>query len=484
MHGPSRSDGEDHDERESSVFRSILQSTTPQEFFENTWQKEPKIFRLRTEPPTRDCARTGGDGAWNDDSMKRTPFEEILHQRWHVLKNLLEQMEDASQSQTPQDSQPAHQVPEKALLFLNREIQTQAEAEELYGGSLFAAYLNGCSVVINHCDLRSPWIAALCQDLQESFPHAYANSYLTPPDSQAVPAHADDRDVLVFQIAGSKNWQVYQNVPIPFPYPQEQVGKDGQEVPKEVLEGPIGLSTTLRPGDVLYMPRGFVHQASCGDSLSFHVTVALATHDWSMAGMMAAATRNILMQNVEFRKSLLPVRSASAVEDLQKNIDAALQMIQEEVTAKNMLAGLHTKLERHNRRAYSIRMNMIHKARFPTTPPPSTTSSPQPIFGPEAVKFVSYDTFVRATTPEERSQIAVNSSKPRGLHVREEIADAIMGIVSKLKSNISVQIRVLDLRLLMAGENQAVCDLALLSLAKRAVELGAFAIADNEKSNV
>ena len=42
----------------------------------------------------------------------------------------------------------------------------------------FAAYLDGCSVVINHADGQSPWLAALCDDLQQggTFPHACANT--------------------------------------------------------------------------------------------------------------------------------------------------------------------------------------------------------------------------------------------------------------------------------------------------------------------
>ena len=93
------------------------------------------------------------------------------------------------------------------------------ELKLTYNNNLFAAYLDGCSIVLNHADWSSPWIAALCEDLQRSFPHAYANVYITPPSSQAVRAHADDRDVIVIQVAGKKAWTVYSKIPIPFPYP-------------------------------------------------------------------------------------------------------------------------------------------------------------------------------------------------------------------------------------------------------------------------
>ena len=123
---------------------------------------------------------------------------------------------------------------------------------------------------------------------------------MTPPLSAAVPPHADDRDVLVVQIYGSKQWRVYDNVPIHMPYTSEQVGKGGLEVSEDgVLNGPLasldddgdegddGDGVTLRRGDVLYMPRGYVHEArTAGSGGSFHVTVAISTHDWTAAGIV------------------------------------------------------------------------------------------------------------------------------------------------------------------------------------------------------
>lgn len=467
--------GISNNEEESAVLREILKQISIRQFFEQTWQQEPKVFRFSLERRV-DIASQGGDGTWNDELMQQAPLEEMVKQRWQVLRKVLQQVEQAQGPHRVQDSSEPPSEHETPLIFRERELQSREEVEELYGKSLFAPYLNGCSVVLNHGDLSSPWIAALCQDLQKTFPHAYANCYLTPPNSQAVPAHADDRDVLVFQLVGSKNWQVYQNVPVPFPYPHEQVGKQGIPVPKDVLEGPVALSTTLQSGDVLYMPRGYVHQASCSDALSFHITVALATHDWSLAGMMSVATEKILTRIVDHRKSILPIFNGSDVKGLQEKIDTAISMVQKEVTAENLLRNLNTRLEQHNHRAFPLRMKLIHAARFPSTDE-AHMGLPDYV-GPQAAKDLSFETVVRAATPEERSRATPESSstQTRGLHVREEIADSILSIVSRLKSDLSLTCKVVDLRKLMATENPLVCDLALLSLAKRAVELGAFAV--------
>lgn len=397
--------------------------------------------------------------------MNVSPLHEMVQQRWHVLRDLIYRAERL-QPTLPQQEPP--------LIFRELELQSREDVEELYGSSLCSPYLNGCSIVVNHGDLLSPWIAAVCLDLQKSFPHAYANCYLTPPHSQAVPPHADDRDVFVIQLVGSKDWKVYATLPVPYPYPQEQVGKQGLAVPKEVLDGPVSISTTLRSGDVLYMPRGFVHEARCSNSLSFHVTIALATHDWSLAGIMSIATEAILTRTVEFRKSILPVSSADEMQALQRQVDSAMQLFQEEITAEKILENLKSRLEMHNQRAYLGRMASINEAGLPRQLSINTAS--QPLIGSAAAALLSFDSRIRAATPEERASVASTSSVSHGLHVREEIADSIMGIIARLKADLSLICSVLDLRTLMPSENALVCDLSLLSLATRAVELGAFCL--------
>jgi Cupin superfamily protein. len=91
------------------------------------------------------------------------------------------------------------------LFFRNQEPLQLDEMKNVYGNSPFAAYLDGCSIVNNHADLLSAPLAALCLDIQKSLPHAYINTYLTPPKAAAVSAHADDRDVFVLQVLGENN---------------------------------------------------------------------------------------------------------------------------------------------------------------------------------------------------------------------------------------------------------------------------------------
>ena len=481
-------------QEESQALRSLLsrKSISTQEFFEKTWQQQAVVFPFSDGSRTVLSPLSGGDGSWNDQRMQESPLEEIVHQGWHVLTNILSQAQD-EQSTSDKDGDATAAESRHPLIFQNRELQHPDHLQSTYGSSLFAPYLDGCSVVLNHGDLLSPWIAALCQDLQKSFPHAYANTYLTPPNSQAVPPHADDRDVLVLQLVGSKVWTVYETVPIPYPYPHEQVGKEGIPVPPQVTKGPVAVSVTLQPGDVLYMPRGYVHEAHCQDNLSFHLTVALATHDWTLAGIMSQATDKILTRVVDFRKSIIPQQvNNNSKAHLQSQLNLAMSMLQEQITAETILTNLNAKLDNHNRRAFSLRMSLIHKARFPTVDVNNNNNNIKDVVvvGPEASKNITFATVLRAATADERAQVMDTTSGPRGLNVREETGDAIMGIVQTMKADSSLKCRVIDLRSLLLPPTaavtnnmslQLVCDLSLLSLAKRCVELGAFAIVHDKE---
>ena len=55
---------------------------------------------------------------------------------------------------------------------------------------LASAYLDGCSIIVNHAEAGCAQLAALCEALRADFPHAYCQLYLTPPDARAVDAEA------------------------------------------------------------------------------------------------------------------------------------------------------------------------------------------------------------------------------------------------------------------------------------------------------
>jgi Cupin superfamily protein len=466
----NKSDSTSRDE--SLALASILSQSNVsiRTFFESIWQNQCAVFVH----------------AARRDELPSDPYNALIKNGWNVLVRLLESTSDDTGSEDDADAESKADEDDAAFrpLLFQRQVQVPSDlATSKYGTNLFSAYLDGCSVVVNHSDLFVSEIADLCEDLQRSFPHAYANAYLTPPGLQAVPPHADDRDVLVVQVAGEKNWRVYQKIPIPHPYPHEQVGKDGFPVPPQVFDKVL-VERTLRPGDVLYMPRGYVHEACANsDSLSFHVTVALATHDWTLAGCLSELATELWTSELDFRPAMhrdvgtVPLDSidATVTDQLQSDLDRAIQMLKEIATVETVHHRMKAKYDRHNQRAAHSRQERIRKETQRKHSIDATEKTIEPSSGPRIAWHVTLDTPLRCSTPEEKAKVVAlcsDHSSPRGLHVRDEIYEPFMRILQTFRDRSTRHFTMRE----FAASGGGVCDLALLAFARLCVEQGALVV--------
>lgn len=277
-----------------------------------------------------------------------------------------------------------------------------------------------------------------------------------------------------------------------YPYPHEQVGKAGLDVPSSVLNGPLLHDTILVPGDVLYMPRGLVHEAHTShEEYSFHVTIALPTHDWTLATAVTRATQEALSTTVNYRMampvSLFADSSTTApnnnnnndnsnVELVQRQLEDALQLVREQVTVDSIVKDLQEKTKRHNERALQKRMCIIQRQQQQHETANHNKNSMSTLIGQDAAETVMLDTIVRASTLEEKAQVVLE--QPRGLHVRQDTADALLGVLQTLKADPLRSCQVSDLLSLLSTANEAsedmneamdtdkICPLTLLSFAR------------------
>jgi lysine-specific demethylase/histidyl-hydroxylase NO66 len=88
-------------------------------------------------------------------------------------------------------------------------------------------------------------------------------------------------------------------------------------VPRERLPELL-LEVDLHPGDMLYVPRGFVHEAEARDSASLHITVDVHVRTWR--DLLEDALAAMADRNPRFRRSLPPgilndARSAALLEE-------------------------------------------------------------------------------------------------------------------------------------------------------------------------
>lgn len=142
--------------------------------------------------------------------------------------------------------------------------------------------------------------------LQEHF-HCLvgANVYLTPPKSQGFAPHYDDIEAFVLQIEGKKEWTLYE--------PRSEDEKLPRESSGNFEQGEIGepyLSVVLSPGDLLYFPRGFIHQAkTVENSHSLHITLSVyqkTSFAELFEELMKETLKNAIKKDVHFRTGVPP----------------------------------------------------------------------------------------------------------------------------------------------------------------------------------
>jgi hypothetical protein len=161
---------------------------------------------------------------------------------------------------------------------------------------VLSLYRNGASIIFNSLHDSFGPIAELCDDLSRFFGVSiHANAYVTPPKSQGFPLHFDTHDVLFLQISGEKNWTLYEStVPLATPAMLE---KDSQ---------PAGPATQvcLRAGELLYMPRGLLHEGIASEAMSFHVTIGIHVYTWSQ--LIADVVSELEHVDMNIRRSVAP----------------------------------------------------------------------------------------------------------------------------------------------------------------------------------
>uniref|UniRef100_A0A453D5T0 Bifunctional lysine-specific demethylase and histidyl-hydroxylase n=1 Tax=Aegilops tauschii subsp. strangulata TaxID=200361 RepID=A0A453D5T0_AEGTS len=145
------------------------------------------------------------------------------------------------------------------------------------------AIKNGFSIALRGMEFRSEKVAAIASALADLFgqPSVGANIYFSPPGSQGLARHYDDHCVLVWQLLGRKKWKMWPNTKSILPRLYE---------PFHSLDGLVddsgGRVEVLHEGDIMYVPRGHVHEAhtdvdegesevNVSTNYSLHLTLAI-----------------------------------------------------------------------------------------------------------------------------------------------------------------------------------------------------------------
>jgi ribosomal protein L16 Arg81 hydroxylase len=158
-------------------------------------------------------------------------------------------------------------------LLTDRPVSENADGTaDIY--SVYRAYNEGFTIIINSVDRRWRQIADLCRGLQASLGHSVgANLYYTPARAQGFLPHFDTHDVFILQLHGSKNWRLFRSA-IALPLEDTKIPVQPEDVVAPQAQH------RLEVGDLLYIPRGFVHAAGTDDGSSIHLTIGVTVTRW------------------------------------------------------------------------------------------------------------------------------------------------------------------------------------------------------------
>ena len=169
--------------------------------------------------------------------------------------------------------------------------------------ALLRAYTAGDTLVFDQADrLHPPLDRALSQCEAEIRMPCRVNAFLTPPGNKGFNLHYDTHEVIVMQVSGTKHWRICNN-PLALPH-EEQRYSHALTASAEVIA-----ELTLYPGDMLYLPRGYIHDAASTNTTSLHISMALRTR--ALREVATMGLKRELMASFPMRKMAMFRQHAS-----------------------------------------------------------------------------------------------------------------------------------------------------------------------------
>ncbi|XP_060947430.1 ribosomal oxygenase 1 isoform X3 [Limanda limanda] len=255
-------------ERASQLFRWLIHPVPVKPFFRDTWEKKPILVQRKNPNYYKGLFSTA-------------EFDRILREE-DVQYGV-----NLDVTSYTNGKRETHNPPGRALPF-----------------TVWNFYESGCSLRLLNPQSFSSTVWNVLSILQEQFGSmAGANVYLTPPGTQGFAPHYDDIEAFVVQLEGKKHWRVYK------PRTDDEVlpvlsskNFDQKNIGRPILE------VVLEAGDLLYFPRGFIHQGDClPDAHSLHITISsYQKNSWGdlLQKVVPAALEIAMEEDVDFRQGL------------------------------------------------------------------------------------------------------------------------------------------------------------------------------------
>ncbi len=201
-------------------------------------------------------------------------------------------------------------------------------ADQVSSDAVLRLFAEGSTVVLQGLHRIWPPLIEFADQLAADLGHpTQVNAYVTPPSSRGFSPHYDVHDVFVLQVAGEKHWTIHAPV-LDDPLRTQPWNDRAAAVAAAAEREPV-IDAVLRPGDALYLPRGYLHSAVALGQISAHLTIGVhPVTRWAAAESALDLVRVLAAEDRELRRSLplgLDLADPAAVRDDVRTVVAALQ---------------------------------------------------------------------------------------------------------------------------------------------------------------
>jgi hypothetical protein len=162
----------------------------------------------------------------------------------------------------------------------------------------YALLRDGATLVLNRLEMKSEPVHDLTMEIARFIGEkAVANGYAAFGGEGTFGKHWDTHDVFAVQLIGRKRWRVFEPT-FSLPLPQQKSREHKHECPTEPV-----FDDVLSAGDVLYIPRGWWHEAvPLAGEETFHIAVGI--HPMLVRDYIAWSCFRTLPSNVALRQSI------------------------------------------------------------------------------------------------------------------------------------------------------------------------------------
>ncbi|MEQ8399035.1 cupin domain-containing protein [Thalassobaculum sp.] len=155
---------------------------------------------------------------------------------------------------------------------------------------VMALLQKGATFVLDYLDGIDPDIAAVTRCFERLFgTNTSCNMYCSWQQVPGYASHFDTMDVFAIQITGEKTWNIYDGRFREATFTAGIRPADFTVEQHNRMRGKVAQRITMRPGDILYLPRGVYHDALATDSASLHLSFGVSPQvGFTVVGMLAS----------------------------------------------------------------------------------------------------------------------------------------------------------------------------------------------------